>query len=94
MRTIGTAVAASRLAEADAADREDAPWHERTRFEAEYELECPARCASCEATLTRIAVVRMMRVRVNFTSMLPRHGHLLVCPHCRTALPAELRGVV
>ena len=75
-------------------DGAEDPWHARTRFEAEYELETPARCGSCDATLSRVAVVRLMRVRVNFTSILPRRGYLVVCPSCRSVLPAALRSVV
>jgi ribosomal protein L34E len=65
----------------------------RSRYEAEYELESPARCPSCQAHLSWIGVVRLLRSRVNFTSTLPRRGYVIVCPRCHALLPAELRGL-
>jgi hypothetical protein len=40
-----------------------------------------------------VGVVRLMRTKVNFISMLPRRGHVIVCSHCRWILSAELGGV-
>ncbi len=58
--------------------------------EAEYALEYPARCPHCEADLEMLRVARLLRTRVNFTSTLPRRGHVLACPECRKILSAEL----
>ncbi len=58
--------------------------------EAEYTLEYPARCPHCEADLEMLRVARLLRTRVNFTSTLPRRGHVLACPECRKILSAEL----
>ncbi len=64
-----------------------------SRYEAEYELETPARCPHCSATITWVGVTRLLRTRVNFTSTLPRRGYVITCPACHTLLPAELRGL-
>lgn len=58
--------------------------------EAEYELEYPAVCPACHGTIGTIKVVRALRTRVNFTSTLPRHGRVIICPNCRTILSAAL----
>lgn len=55
-----------------------------------YRLESPARCPQCGETLSELRAVRLLRVEVNFTSMLPRRGRIVVCPYCRTIVPAEL----
>ncbi|MDX1630386.1 MAG: hypothetical protein R3234_00855 [Thermoanaerobaculia bacterium] len=60
-------------------------------FEAEYQLESPAVCPCCERDLETVGVIRLLRVRVNFSSTLPRRGYLVACPHCRGILPADLR---
>ena len=61
-------------------------------MEAEYMLEYPARCPGCQEELRTLQVVRLLRMRVNFTSTLPRRGRVLVCPRCRLILSAELAG--
>lgn len=68
----------------------ESPSPRSRRFEAEYELESPARCASCETILSQVGVVRLMRTSVNFTSALPHRGFVIVCPHCDSILPAAL----
>ena len=56
--------------------------------EAEYTLESTVRCASCQEQLDSVHVVRLLRTRVNFTSSLPRRGYVVICPSCRTVIPA------
>ena len=58
--------------------------------DAEYAMEYPAVCPVCGSTITTVKVVRLLRSRVNFTSMLPRHGRAVICPSCRTILSAAL----
>lgn len=58
--------------------------------EAEYTLEYVAVCPSCEESIKTLKVIRLLRTRVNFTSTLPRHGRVTICPHCRTILSAAL----
>lgn len=58
--------------------------------EAEYQLEYPAVCPGCRGTIGTIRVIRVLRTRVNFTSTLPRHGRVIICPNCRTVLSAAL----
>lgn len=58
--------------------------------EAEYTLESAVRCASCGEQLESVQVVRLLRTRVNFTSSLPRRGYVVVCPTCRTIIPAAV----
>jgi hypothetical protein len=58
--------------------------------EAEYTLEYVAVCPFCEDTLQTLKVVRLLRTRVNFTSTLPRHGRVIICPQCRRILSATL----
>jgi hypothetical protein len=60
--------------------------------EAEYTLEYPARCPHCAAELEALRVARLLRTRVNFTSTLPRRGHVISCPECSTIIAAELVG--
>jgi hypothetical protein len=63
---------------------------EEVEAEAEYTLEAQVKCASCSRALTNVNVVRLLRTRVNFTSSLPRRGYVVVCPSCRTVVPAGL----
>ena len=76
-------------------DSMDTPVPEESRgpspFEAEYQLEGPAVCSSCKRDIETVGVIRLLRVRVNFSSTLPRRGYLVVCPRCRATLPADLR---
>ena len=58
--------------------------------DAEYALEYPAGCPACGTTISTVKVVRLLRVRVNFTSTLPRHGRVVICPKCRVILSAGL----
>jgi hypothetical protein len=58
--------------------------------EAEYTLEYSSICPHCKTDLKSLLVVRLLRTRVNFTSMLPRHGRVVICPECRTILSAAL----
>jgi hypothetical protein len=64
--------------------------HDVRDSEAEYTLEYSAVCPSCREVITSLKVVRLLRTRVNFTSTLPRHGRLMICPACRTILSATL----
>lgn len=61
--------------------------------EAEYALESPVKCPACGEMLHGLAVVRLLRARVNFISTLPRRGYVLACPHCRSLLGGELGGL-
>lgn len=61
-------------------------------FEAEYALESPLRCPHCRETIGSVQVLRLVRTRVNFISMLPRRGYVVVCPACHVILSAELAG--
>lgn len=58
--------------------------------EAEYTLENSVVCPYCSHTIKTVRIVRMLRTRVNFTSMLPRRGRVATCPDCRKILSAEL----
>ena len=58
--------------------------------DAEYTLEYAAACPVCGSTLTTVKVVRLLRTRVNFTSTLPRHGQVVICPDCRAVLSGGL----
>jgi hypothetical protein len=58
--------------------------------EAEYALEYPVVCPRCGSTLKTVQVVRLLRTRVHFVSVLPRRGHVLSCPECRSILGGEL----
>lgn len=58
--------------------------------DAEYTMEYPAVCPLCGQTISTVKVVRLLRTRVNFTSTLPRHGRVVICPSCRTILSAAL----
>ena len=58
--------------------------------EAEYQLEYPVKCPHCGEDLDTVRVVRLLRTKVNFTSMLPRRGRVISCPICLKILSAEL----
>ena len=58
--------------------------------EAEYQLEYPVKCPHCGEDLDVVRVVRLLRAKVNFTSMLPRRGRVIACPLCKAILSAEL----
>jgi len=61
-------------------------------FEAEYTLESPLKCPHCKETVASLLVLRLVRTRVNFISMLPRRGYVVACPACHQILSAELGG--
>ena len=61
-------------------------------FEAEYALESPLKCPHCRDTIASVQVLRLVRTRVNFISMLPRRGYVVVCPACHQILSAQLGG--
>lgn len=58
--------------------------------EAEYTLETSVCCPGCKESVDTVYVVRLLRTRVNFTSSLPRRGYVVVCPSCRTVVPAAV----
>jgi phage terminase large subunit GpA-like protein len=59
-------------------------------IEAEYQLEYAVKCPHCGEDLDTVRVVRLLRTKVNFTSMLPRRGRVISCPICLKVLSAEL----
>jgi hypothetical protein len=59
-----------------------------------YGLEHPVLCPVCRAEIDSLFVVRLWRARVAFVSSLPRSGRVLVCPKCRSVVPAELGAVI
>lgn len=59
-------------------------------FEAQYTLESPVKCCSCDQMLQTVHVVRLLRTKVNFTSSLPRRGYAVICPSCQTLVPASI----
>jgi hypothetical protein len=61
-------------------------------YEAEYTLESPLKCPHCKETIASLQVLRLVRTRVNFISMLPRRGYVVVCPACHQIVSAELGG--
>jgi hypothetical protein len=61
-------------------------------FEAEYTIESPLKCPHCKEMIQTLQVLRLARGRVNFISMLPRRGYVIVCPNCHQILSAELGG--
>ena len=63
---------------------------DESRPEAEYTLESPVRCPACAELMISLRAIRLIRVHVNFTSTLPRRGHVIVCPYCHAVIPAEL----
>jgi hypothetical protein len=58
--------------------------------EAEYALETMLKCHHCQQELKSVAVIRLLRMRVDFVSTLPRRGHVIVCPLCQGILSAAL----
>ena len=50
------------------------------------------KCPHCKETIASLQVLRLVRTRVNFISMLPRRGHVVACPACHQILSAELGG--
>src|SRR5262249_19132377 len=62
-------------------------------IEAEYQLEASLNCPQCKKEISSVHVVRILRSKVNFTSTLPRRGHVILCPSCRALLSAELGGI-
>ena len=72
---------------------EDEPQDDKApcrEVEAEYQLEYPVKCPHCGEELEVVRVVRLLRTKVNFTSMLPRRGRIISCPICLKVLSAEL----
>lgn len=65
---------------------------EDREMEAEYTLEYPVKCPACSQVIKSLQVVRLLRTKVNFTSMLPRRGRVMVCVSCKKILSAELAG--
>jgi hypothetical protein len=61
---------------------------------AQYELEQPAKCPHCRATIRTLRVLRLTRMQVSFTSTLPRGGRALICPECDRILSAECSGLL
>ena len=61
--------------------------------EAEYTLEFPVLCTNCGSWIDRVAVVRLLRTKINFTSALPRRGRAIVCSQCSAVISAELGGL-
>lgn len=72
------------------ADPSDQP---AASFEAEYTLESPVVCPKCGQEISSLQVVRLLRQKVNFTSTLPRRGHVMLCPECRFIVAANLGGM-
>jgi hypothetical protein len=71
----------------DPEDESTAPCRE---VEAEYQLEYPVKCPHCGEELDVVRVTRLLRIKVNFTSLLPRRGRVISCPVCLKVLSAEL----
>ncbi len=63
-------------------------------IEAEFTLESRALCPYCKESLEMVQVVRLLRTKVNFTSALPRRGHVMVCPACEAILAGSLGGLL
>jgi len=59
---------------------------------AEYAIECEVKCPQCKGAFDSVQVVRLLRTKVNFTSSLPRRGYIVICPRCRTVIPAAIGG--
>lgn len=73
---------------------QETPEEARARdSEAEYALEYPCVCPHCLQSLRTVAVVRLLRSKVNFTSTLPRRGRAVICSNCRKILTVELTGL-
>ena len=64
-----------------------------THVEAEFALESRVLCPHCQMAIESIQVIRLLRSRVNFTSSLPRRGHVMVCPSCHSILNGALGGL-
>ena len=64
--------------------------YEEEQIEAEYALERPVQCPSCNSSITAFHVVRSLRMKVNFTSNLPRRGFVILCPDCDAVLSANI----
>lgn len=62
-------------------------------YDAEYALESSVPCPTCKADVSTLHVVRLLRTKVNFTSTLPRRGHVILCPACRRIISATLGGI-
>jgi len=82
----------SRGTDAPGLDDTQSVW--KSQPAAVYGLEHPICCPGCSTEIGELYAVRMFRARVNFMSSLPRSGRLLVCPMCRTPVPAELGAVL
>ena len=79
------------MAEYDEPLEREAPEETTARdSEAEYALEYPCICPHCLHSLRAVAVVRILRTKVNFTSTMPRRGRAVICPKCRKILTVEL----
>lgn len=79
------------MADLDSPDAAEAPEQNTARdSEAEYALEYACNCPHCLHSLKTVAVVRMLRTKVNFTSTMPRRGRAVICPKCRNILTVEL----
>lgn len=79
----------------EAADAAEPPEERTARdSEAEYALEYPCDCPHCLHSLRTVAVVRLLRTKVNFTSTMPRRGRAVICPKCRKILSVELSALV
>ncbi|MDX1502125.1 MAG: hypothetical protein R3325_07165 [Thermoanaerobaculia bacterium] len=65
-----------------------------SHVEAEFALESRALCPHCQMAIDTIQVIRLLRSRVNFTSSLPRRGHVMVCPSCHSILNGALGGIL
>jgi hypothetical protein len=61
-------------------------------FEAEYTIESPLKCPHCKELVSTLLVLRLVRSRVNFISLLPRRGYVVACPACHQMISAELSG--
>lgn len=91
LRRVTTAGNEERLMSEDpAAPPPELPPSDESKAEAEYTLESPVRCPACGERITTVKAVRLVRAQVNFTSMLPRRGRVVVCPHCLAVISAEL----
>jgi hypothetical protein len=62
-------------------------------FDAEYAIESALTCPHCKESIAALQVLRLVRTRVNFISMLPRRGYVIVCPACHKILSAALGGI-
>ena len=67
---------------------------QETEIEAEYTLECAVNCPACRKSIASVHVVRLLRTKVHFTSSLPRRGYVVICPACRTIVPAGVGGLI